>query len=691
MDFTPRGRQILIIMLECDEIVPVKKLADEIAVSKRTVQRELSYMEYVLKKYNISLLSKPGFGIWLEGKEEDKAKLLEILKEKDDMDVTDKEERRLRLILELLKDKELKKLYYYANLFSVSETTISKDMERIEPWFLKYNLCISRKQGVGVGLEGSEKNYRLAIREFIAKYMDTPLVRDMYEGKTCLGTAMTPGSINNIYNLLDDEVFQKVCRCFSSLQDSHIFGLTEESYRGLVIHVTIAMERVLLGEIIEVNKELGSRIAMDDDYNLSILLTAALEEEFSIEIPEEEVLYICLHIKGAKKQRIYETEIDSELKQIVREMIVAFNEELAPVLEADDEFVNGLVSHLQPTMVRLKNFMPIENPHLNEIKELYPDIYKRCEFVGQFLKARIGYKIPDTEVGFLAIHFGAALVRHNSEREKGRRVRVGLVCASGIGISRLMSTKLTQRFGERIKLETYGKMDMTPFIIEKNDFFVSSMDLDDGEADIIHVSPLLPDGDLHKIDSKIRQYAKTPKKHLENMDFSHQLARINHLSVKIKQLLWEYYSLSVDEGISFTHLVRTICKEIADYERNQQIIQEDILKREEIATQIIPELGIGLLHARTKGVFNPAFYTVKTSQGTCFTDAYMQGVQAIVIMLIPDDEHKEENSSLMGAITEELAENENFLRAIKEDEDEVVRFCLSSLCKRYFNKYIDMV
>lgn len=45
MNFSPRLRQILLILLREDQVMPVKKLAEEIKVSKRTVWRELEYTD----------------------------------------------------------------------------------------------------------------------------------------------------------------------------------------------------------------------------------------------------------------------------------------------------------------------------------------------------------------------------------------------------------------------------------------------------------------------------------------------------------------------------------------------------------------------------------------------------------------------------------------------------------------------
>lgn len=120
MDFTPRMKQILTVMLKKNQTMSVQSLAEQVGVSKRTVQRELEYIGASLKGTGVSLMSKTGAGIWLEGSAHDKEELYAALTRGDSFDAGNREERRRRLILEILKDKGLKKLFYYSSKFKVS-------------------------------------------------------------------------------------------------------------------------------------------------------------------------------------------------------------------------------------------------------------------------------------------------------------------------------------------------------------------------------------------------------------------------------------------------------------------------------------------------------------------------------------------------------------------------------------------
>ncbi|MDD3402953.1 MAG: BglG family transcription antiterminator [Hespellia sp.] len=692
MEFTPRVKQILRVLLQETEVMPVKILAERVGVSKRTVQRELDYIGYVLKKYHLQLCSKTGAGIWLEGENEQREVLLADLEQQKSSEFADKDERRKALMLELLKDQVPKKLYYYANLFAVSEATVSKDIEHVEPWFEKFQLQIFRKPGYGVALVGAEKDYRIAVREFITKYMDTPVLNGLYEdAEVSVTKKVGTNSIRSRYKLLNEDVLRRVGICLASFPDERIKYLTEESYVGLIIHITIAMERVLAGEIIESNEELKNKLQQDRDYDLAELVVSSLEREFEVEIPDIEIVYICLHIKGSKLQRADTENKNDDMRKLVEELIVVYDERLSVELGADEELVNGLAAHLQPTLVRLRNHMLIENPHLQEIKERYPEVYENSSRVGRAIGEKYGYEVPEEEVGFLAMHFGAALVRLEEQREKKRVVYVGLVCASGIGISRLMASRLKKYLRSQVKLSTYGKDDLKPIVLERNDFFVSSINLGEIDSEVVQVNPLLPEEDLIRVEKVVRKYSTTERPRQEETDFVKQVEQINMLAGEMKEILENFQCIEVPEEITFQELLETAAEHITPYEENRKRLVKEIKAREELATQVLPELDIALLHARSHSVFQASFCVCVPKAREGFTDPYMQSVKAAVIMLVPDDIHKEEAGKMLGYLSESLIEDDVFLMDVKSGNRICIKESLSRLLKHYFSKYLDTV
>ena len=652
-----------------------------------------------MKKYGVQFCSKTGTGVWLEGRRrKTRDKLKAELENEDTLDISDRTERQKRLILEVLKDKTLKKLYYYSNLFGVSEATISSDLEAVEGWFHQYHLEIVRKPGYGVLIEGSEKDFRRALRMFIDENINTGMIGELYEDRNqSVLDVIHDKNERNIYRILNDEIVRKVTSCILKIRDKRILNLTQDSYLGLVIHVTIAVNRILMQEIIEENPAMTAALRGDPDYGLAERIAEALEAEFSLEIPEIERAYICLHIKGSKVQQsdiddksIAEIQESRELWYTVNEMIDCYDADLAYLLKQDEDFViQGLIAHLKPTLVRLANGMKIENPLLDQIKRDYPEIFERCRRVGEVITRRYGYEVPEPEIGFLAIHFGAAEVRLESRKESRRKVAVGIVCASGIGISRLMSSKIARAFADRVELSAYGMADLTPYILKKNDFFISTMALKE-EADIMQVSPLLATEDMERIARKIRQYEYLPKEH-EDQEFTAQLDQVNFIASQIKCIIDRMEYQKVDNGITWDEMLIAVSERLTPYADRRVIIQEDIRKREQLGSQIFPEMGFALFHARSAGVAKPCFFVCQTKNGEAFGEACFKGIHAILVMLVPQDEHVRENSEILGILSERLVEEERFLDAVIKGGKEEIRSLAAEYLKQYFKQYLDKI
>lgn len=694
MEFTPRTKQILNIMLKEDQTMSVQNLAEQVGVSKRTVQRELEYMGSSLKDYEITFMSKTGVGIWLEGNQEEKERLLSDLRSGDSYDMSNREDRRKRLILEILKDKGLKKLFYYSSKFKVSEATVSGDLEAIEEWLNRYDLSVVRKPGSGIAVEGSEGNYRKAIRAFINENIDTKVLHDAYENEEEHSGISDGLQKSNIGQILNDDILKRVVNCIIGMNDARVMTLTENSYIGLVIHITIAINRILKNEIMEPGMGWEQEMPRDEEYILAERIVRELEEEFEIEIPPVEVSYICLHIKGAKHEKIQwngqkTVEIENrELQQLVNEMIDTFDPQNGFYLKQDEEFIQGLLAHLQPTFIRILHGMQISNPILEDIKRDYHDIFVKCTEVAEVLGKWIGKEVPEAEIGFLTVHFGAAMVRLEGKSENIRQVHMGVVCSSGIGISRLMSSKLEKAFKDRVIITTYGKKDITPFIAGKLDFFVSSIPMDPMDTPVVFVNPLLNENDMEEVRKMVYTYERMPEKHKEENEFTMELEEINIVAAQVNAVIKYMDFFKVDNYITFDELLIAIGEKLSPYRDRGEMIQEDIRKREKIASQIFAEFGFALLHTRTKGVVRPSFTVCMTKDLKAFKDPYFKGIQVVFIMLLPVDDNVRINSEILGYISTVLIEDYQFMDTVLGGDKEEIRSALSVHLKKFFSKYI---
>ena len=697
MEFTPRIQQILRIMLNSRGPVNKQDIADDIGVSKRTVQREFEYLELCIKKYGLKLENHKGKGVEIKGNPETIEKLREDLGDQQYPDAADRDGRRRRLLFELLRDRTPHKLFYYSQMLGVSEATAGNDMDALYPWLEESRLGIVKRPGYGVILEGDERDYRDAMRRFIE---ETAGQSDAYSSGDITGEifaeALLDAADSGIYSLLEGDTVRRVDKVLRGLNEPKILQLADSAYAGLVIHISIVIERLQQGAALKsVPPEMGN-LEFWDDYDLAVRILEAMEKAFEISIPRGELSYVLLHIRGAKmaytgEEQEFPADLgDDRLLPMIDRMIDVYNKDIANELKEDEEFLRGLLVHLRPVLVRLSTGLRIHNPILEDIKEEYADIFEACRRAAQVITEETGYEVNEEEVGFLAMHFGAAQERVRENKQYTRKVNIGIVCASGFGVARLMMTRLKDKLGDKAILKAYGKGEINKYVITGTDFFVSTMNLDQLPVDYLQVSPLIPPKDLYKIEYKLEDYSHIRRDTTET-PFNRRLDEAYFLIREIKSIIRRYKRMETSETIRFRELLQFMTMQVTDSLHAAAALRDGIEERERLNSQIFQELGIALLHCRSGAVREPVFISC-TPRGTGnFKDPYFKGIRAALLMVMPVDDDRKMHMEVLGSISGSMVTNPYFLKTIKTGREDEIRAELARELKCFFFDYLDRV
>ena len=164
MKINERSKFIINKLIQTENYITASEIAEKLQVSNKTVVRQLGSVEKILVQHNLSLERKTGRGMRVIGAPEDKERLLSLIAEKVNTRHEYSPAERCNIILsQLLKSQEAIKLIALSQLLNVTDATISNDLDKIEPWIRKMNMNLVRKPGLGVYLEGLEKDIRKAI------------------------------------------------------------------------------------------------------------------------------------------------------------------------------------------------------------------------------------------------------------------------------------------------------------------------------------------------------------------------------------------------------------------------------------------------------------------------------------------------------------------------------------------------
>lgn len=672
MKCSARLIQILFLLLSSDKPISSRILAENMQISKRTVFRELKNADEHLKEFNLKLETKPKMGISIKGSETDKNKLLDELNRLEYSDPHNKEERYNRLILELLKQEEPQKTYYYSSLLKVSDGTIINDLNIIEKWFLKNNITLIRKPGLGIFLNYKEEDYRKACMKYVYQDTNDPL--------------------NKLCDLIEPSVVNKVIASIKKVKNNRVKKIAKSSYIELIIYISIMTKRILLGKKNTKERNINLDIKSMKDYEFVIQLVSLLSEQFSIEYNTTEIIDLYIYMKGSKPQHVNENEdifeTDLDLRHMIYEMIHQYDSTIAYQLKQDTDFIKGLITHLRPTILRLQHGIEIRNGFQKEIKSLYPKVYEKAQKVAKVIEDRFNLKVPQQEVGFLAIHFGGAEVKLKRKYRYTRKVDVGVICSSGVGISALLSSRVSHIFHEKVRVKTLSLSDLSSEKIQDVEILISTFDLKNSKYKYIKVNPMLTEEDILLISNKIEEVLKDKKLDINvyKPDTFTKIDEITLISKEISSILKNFNSYTVDSHIKFDKVITFVSGVIGEDEKSKLHIYNDLKKREELSTQVIPEFEFVLLHAKTKGVAESKFIIIKP-QSSYFKDKYFSKSKVVVVMLIPEDDPREVLA--ISSISSALFEDELFLEYVKNEEKQSIKNYIETILKKYLAEKIE--
>ncbi len=695
--------QALGILSDREDFVTVNHLADQLKISKRTLFRELKDIDTFIKPFGVELISKTGLGIRLEAEASDlntfKRQLLEAGLQQSEFS---REDRQTVLLAELLKNQQLDKFIVYANQFAVSEATISHDINALEPILEKYNLSLIRKPGMNLSLEGDEESKRKAIRDFIYNHSE--------ESKfTALLNTQSPFDIesyfenqgpDSILQILNKDVLWEVIHVLKENDFFWVNRLAQNAYVGLILHLTIAIERMFNHDGIHMDENLLHKLRQDPMFQRAKDLSEYFEDEFNLNFPDEEIAYISMHLKGARLLHVGDELEDIEdpelslpvLQHFIMRLIFDFESHSQTVLNQDDLLINGLLTHLRPALTRVKYKMEIRNPLMNQIKQQYPEVFKIAKESVKNLKHPQFDLLNDDEIAFIAMHFGAALERQK-QNEKRSTLKVAVVCASGIGISSLLASRLKSHFKEYVQVEAKSQLDKQALENEQFDFIVSTMEDVQTKVPLVHVNPLLSNEDIDKIQALINQISV--HKIIEENDrtdvsWHTKLSLIAEMTSQIDALISHIDLYRFDHTLSHSDLIKSISEKMSPLLDKQKLIAQDLQRREAIGDVVLDEEKIALFHARSSSVDQAKMCVIRAKE-KAFTAFKEEGIKTILVLLVPATAVMELNrwiSRLSAAMIEDDAYLDALQNKTKDEiKNEVVRI-LEGAYKEWMRKQI---
>ncbi|MGG0737182.1 BglG family transcription antiterminator [Niallia taxi] len=693
MVISARERLILQFLLEdMKEDVTIKQLADIVNVSERTIHRDLKNIEDVLQAFHLKLQKKAGVGVKVIGAQGDIYQLRVTILKQDFTEYTP-DERLIVALCTLLDNKEPVKLFSLANDMGVTTATVSHDLDKLEPIIKRYDLQLVRKRGYGIELEGSEDAKRKAITSLISERFDVPeflkMVRDNIQKKS---TNKIDSISERLLGLVHKEKIILIEGIIEEINEELPYSLADSSYVGLVVHIALAMERIQRGENITLQEDYLRELKSTKEFIFARKIAARLERTFEVTIPDEEIGYITMHLRGAKIR--YDKDIgikdeNIEVAVIVQSLIKNV-ENLLHTRLLDETLSQGLLAHLQPALYRLKQKMRISNPLLSNIKDDYYDLFKVVKKAAELTLPN--QDIPEEEIGYLVLHFGAAL----NSKQLTTKLRVLIICSSGIGTSKMLAAKIGNEIPGLSEIKTASVFEMKNISLDEYDAILSTIPIEDMNRDYFVVSPILTNQELELVKNylqekggQLTEKAEPANDGVEILSLSFQhFDQLGKQVTVLADLLKEFEVWKADDAdlnkVLQDGLERLLYKgSILD--ANEVLCS--LQNREKIGGLAIPDTTLALYHTRSNKVAYPSFNIIDAT--TAYELKAMNGgsekVTRILLLLAPF-ELTSSTLELLSFISSLIIQSQTSIKLFENGtKDELAHFISNQYLKNYIH------
>jgi len=429
-NLSERCTRILNLLLRESEYTSLQKLADKTGVSRRSIYYDIcSLNEWLDLHYLQDLEVVRGKGILIPG--DQREKILSALEEKEEGDyyVFLPSERVDVIICYLIHSRHPVYIEQLTDLLQVSRNTIFGDIKVAVQKLREYELDLNYEPRTGYQVIGDPIQaralfflYYSSLRPLIdsgaLQLEDQQEIDDYY------------GRLEKIREALHVDYVEGVLSGLAALLPLMHHAKTGPGGTGGGKTPALSFPGLRREEF-----------CASQEYHLA--------KAFFPELPEDEIVYLTLHLLGSRltvtTEEIFEEKSDKSVFGITKALVTEF-EKIACVTFEDREMLErALFIHIKASLYRYRYGIQIGNPMSDDVVREYPNLFEITKTVSKYLEQMIGLPIPDSEVAYLALHFGAFLKTSTSEE---RRLRILIVCVNGVSTGNMLRREVAKLLPE---------------------------------------------------------------------------------------------------------------------------------------------------------------------------------------------------------------------------------------------------
>ncbi|MBQ9063680.1 MAG: PRD domain-containing protein [Eubacterium sp.] len=403
-----RCRQLVQVLIQQTDYMPVNQLAEALGVSRRTVYYDMDKVNIWLdqaKLEPLEIVREKGVFLPVSGRGQID-QLLEA--DKQQIYIFSPEERAKIIICYFAYVPENVYLEQLTECFEVSRNTILTDLKEVTRLLAIYDLQLEYQPKTGYRLVGDT----VRIRALFMLYYN-----EFYE--------LFQSGVIRFWKKEETQGYLEKLRILeTALGIKYVDGVLE-SIAALIPLLYLHYRQVSFKGLKE------EEIIRSKEY--------ALVLRYFPDLAPEEQLYLTLHLLGSRvnlvPEEFFESESNTEVYDLTKTLISEFERTACVVFDDPEELERALFVHLNTSMYRYRFGIQLGNQLCDNIMQEYPDLFAITKQAVRSWEKQTGIPVPDSEIAYLSLHFGGFLKIADAESD---HLRILIVCVNGISTGNMI-------------------------------------------------------------------------------------------------------------------------------------------------------------------------------------------------------------------------------------------------------------
>lgn len=408
-----RCTHILNTLLWGSDYISLQQLIDELNVSRRSIYYDICRInEWLEEKLIQEITIERGKGILIPT--EDKQKIKQLLQEETpDMNYYFQPSERVKIIImRIFYSESPVYINQLTDCCQVSRNTIFGDLRVVVNTLHEYDLNLEYESKEGYQISGDTVRARAVFSLLFTE------LRRLYE--------------KDILSFLPKDAIHEHLQRLKELEKELGMHYVDGCLLGIAAMMPVISRNNGKLYFPGLKKD---EIEQTSEYQLVRKYYAGLEE------PER--IYVTLHLLGARlttaSDDFFENAIDESVYGITKSLVTEFEKISCVNFEDREELERDLFVHINASMYRYHYGIQVGNPLCEDIKREYPHVFETTRIVCKYLEKMIGIPMLDSEIAYLAMHFGAHLKIAEKQNEQ---LRILIVCANGVSIGNMLKREV---------------------------------------------------------------------------------------------------------------------------------------------------------------------------------------------------------------------------------------------------------